>query len=39
MTSFTDITTRGRRGQAPPSPRLHYIGKMVNIRAKGDGGT
>ncbi|GEM_PF-4565872 len=39
MTSFTDVTTWGRRGQAPPSPKLYYIGKVVNIRARGDGGT
>ena len=25
MTSFTDATTWGRRGQAPPSPKLHYV--------------
>ena len=25
MTSFTDVTTWGRRGQAPPSPKLHYV--------------
>ena len=35
MTSFTDVTTWGRRGQAPPSPKLYYIGKVVNIRARG----